>query len=565
MHTRILIIEDDEQLSSTFRRFLKGAGYEVDWAGDYAEGKKLLMGGKYGAVFLDINLNGRLSGIDLLREARECGIDSPVAIITGQPDVASASEAVRNGAFDYLCKPVEKDQLLRVARSAVHLKRVSDEKERYRKNLEAVFRSVRDAIITIDLNMTVTGLNEAADGICLFSRAVLGKKVADLAGECGGACLRAIDTSFRTGEMIDRGKIDCLRSGKRQVLAMRISPLLGHNGECEGAVIVIRDETLIESLERDLRKRRDFHNTLIGKSEKMQDIYDRIEILSDLPTTVLVGGESGVGKELAARALHYAGNRRNMPFIKVDCSALAENLLESELFGHVRGAFTGAIKNKKGRFEMAAGGTIFLDEIGDISPAIQQRLLRVIQEKEFERVGDATPIKVDVRIVAATNKNMKGLVASGVFREDLYYRLKVVEIGMPPLRERREDIQLLTDFFLAEYNQEFGKNIQGISPDVMRGFMEYSWPGNVRELRHTIEHAAILCKHAIISLDDLPPELRKVQSATVYLPAEITTSEASIILQTLRDAKWHKTEVARILGISRQTLYRKLKALGIED
>lgn len=565
MDIKILIIEDDEGLANTFQRILTGAGYRADVAGSYDDGMDFLAKGSYGAVFTDLTLSGEQTGIDLLRKIREDDMDTPIVIITGYPEVASAGEAVRYGAFDYLCKPVEKSQLLRVARSAIRHKSLNDEKERYRKNLEAVFRSVKDAIITVDLDMAITGLNEASKGLCVFTGNVVGKRLNEAALLCGGECLRGVEDALRSGKVLDRGKIDCSFGGKQRVMTMRVSPLVGINGACEGGVLVIRDETLLDSLERDLRKRRDFHNTLIGKSDKMQEIYSLIESLADIQSTVLIGGESGTGKELAVEALHYAGRRKDMPLVKVNCSALSESLLESELFGHVKGAFTGATGFKKGRFESAAGGTIFLDEIGDISPAIQQKLLRVVQEKEFERVGDSTPHKVDVRIIAATNKDLKALAEKGIFREDLYYRLKVVEIRMPPLRERKEDIQLLTEFFIDEFSREFGKNIEGVSADVLRIFMEYSWPGNVREFRHTIEHAAILCKTSFIVPGDLPPELKAFRLSPSLFPAEITSDEASLILQTLRDTKWKKVEVARILGMSRQTLYRKLKDLGIED
>ena len=565
MDTHILIIEDDGLLSATFQRILKGAGYRADVAGDYHAGKERMLRGGYDAILLDINLQGERTGIDLLKEIRRENCDTPVVIITGSPEVATAAEAVRNGAFDYLCKPIEKEQLLRIARTAVRHKALNAELERYRRNLEAVFRSVRDAIVTVNLDMAITDLNEAAYGLCVFSRDAMGKRLDEIAGECCGACLRAVEDTLRSGQMVDRVAFACPIGGEPRVLTMRTSPLVGHGGGCEGAVLVLRDETLLDSLKRDLKKRRDFHNNLIGKSEKMQEIYSRIEMLADVQTTVLIGGESGTGKEVVVEALHYAGKRRDMPLVKVNCSALSENLLESELFGHVRGAFTGALKDKKGRFEMAAGGTIFLDEIGDVSPAIQQKLLRVIQEKEFERVGDTTPVQVDVRIISATNKELKALVENGSFREDLYYRLKVVEVRMPPLRERREDLQLLSDYFLEQFNREFGKTLQGLSPEVMRAFMEYPWPGNVRELKHAIEHASILCKNSVITPGDLPPELRAPRPVPPAFPAEITTDEASTILQTLKDTKWNKTEVARVLGMSRQTLYRKLKELGIED
>ena len=565
MDTRILIVEDDERLAATFKRILDGAGYAADVAADHAGGKELLSRCSYGAVFSDIRFSGMETGIDLLREPGAKNIDTPFVIMTGYPEVATAAEAVRDGAFDYLCKPVEKEMLLRVARAAIRHKSLSDEKERYRRNLEAVFRSVRDAIITVGPDTTITGMNEAADGLCVFTRGALGQRLSTVAVGCSAGCLKAVEETLRSGTVSDRGKLNCTFGGQRKVLTMMVSPLVGSQGGCEGAVLVIRDETLLDSLERDLGKRRHFRNTLIGKSEKMQEIYSLIEALADLPTTVLIGGESGTGKELVAEALHFAGKRRDMPLVKVNCSALSESLLESELFGHVRGAFTGAVGHRKGRFEMASGGTIFLDEIGDISPAIQQKLLRVVQEKEFERVGDSVPVKVDVRILAAANKDMKTLVQNGSFREDLYFRLKVVEIKMPPLRERREDLQLLVDFFLGGFNREHGKAIRGVSPEVMKTFMEYPWPGNVREFKHALEHASVLCLQSVMEPGDLPPEIRDFRSASPRLPADITTDEASVILRTLQAAKWNKAEVARILGMSRQTLYRKLKSLGIED
>jgi two-component system, NtrC family, response regulator HydG len=223
-------------------------------------------------------------------------------------------------------------------------------------------------------------------------------------------------------------------------------------------------------------------------------------------TTVLVNGESGTGKELVAAALHNQGTRRNKPFVKVNCSALSEHLLESELFGHVRGAFTGAVANKIGRFQKADGGTIFLDEIGDISLSMQMRLLRVLQEQEFEPVGDSTPIKVDVRVVAATNQDLAEKVQLGTFRRDLYYRLNVVRLIIPPLRNRQDDIPLLVEHFLEKFSQKFQKTLSAVSREVMELFMRHPWPGNVRELEHILEHAAILCPSTTISADDLPQD-----------------------------------------------------------
>jgi transcriptional regulator with PAS, ATPase and Fis domain len=326
-----------------------------------------------------------------------------------------------------------------------------------------------------------------------------------------------------------------------------------------GAVLVIRDVTLLTNLERELRERHQFQN-IIGKSKKMQDIYSLLEDLADLDTTVLITGESGTGKELIARALHYGGQRTFKPFVTVNCSALTENLLESELFGHVRGAFTGAIRDKQGRFQLADGGTILLDEIGDISPLIQLKLLRVLQEKEFERVGESISHKVDVRVVACTNKDLKEKVQKGEFRQDLYYRLKVMEIALPPLRDRLDDLPLLIEHFCRHFNEQFKKHIDGISDEVMKRFMDYAWPGNVRELQHAMEHAFVLCRGKWITLDHLPAEIRDGDHP-VNQPKDrkkTNTNDVEAILDALSTARWNKTKAARLLGINRRTLHRKI-------
>ena len=264
-----------------------------------------------------------------------------------------------------------------------------------------------------------------------------------------------------------------------------------------------------------------------------------------------------------AEALHHGGVRSNKPLIKVNCSALSENLLETELFGHVKGAFTGAIQDKVGRFQRADGGTILLDEIGDISPSIQLRLLRVLAEKEFERVGDSTPVKVDVRIVAATNQDLREKIRRGEYREDLYYRLRVVELTSPPLRERREDLPLLVDHFLDKFNQQFNKKIVAISADVMKLFMDYPWPGNVRELEHSLEHAFVLCHQSIIGFNDLPPEFKDIAETRTSFLADKKEDDTQAMLQALEKTDWNKAKAARLLGISRQTLYRKIEMYNL--
>ncbi|MHC4661557.1 MAG: sigma-54-dependent transcriptional regulator [Planctomycetota bacterium] len=306
---------------------------------------------------------------------------------------------------------------------------------------------------------------------------------------------------------------------------------------------------------------------IIGRSPQIKEVIDVITRVAPTKATVLITGESGTGKELVADAIHALSPRAKKPLVKVNCASLAETLLESELFGHVRGAFTGAVADKKGRFEIADGGTMFLDEIGDISPAVQIRLLRVLQEKSFERVGGNKTVEVDVRIISASNQDLQAKVASGEFREDLFYRLHVVSVHVPPLRKRVGDVPLLADFFRARFAEENGKDVKGIHPKVMSIMDAYNWPGNVRELEHMIESAVVLARSDIIMPDLLPPTIRKTadKSITVELPmgGSLADAEKLLIRETLSYAGGNKTKAAKMLGIGTRTLYRKLDEYGI--
>jgi PAS domain S-box-containing protein len=437
------------------------------------------------------------------------------------------------------------------------------EKERYRSNLDTIFRSVKDGIVTVNNELMVIEVNEAASSICGFNRDIIGKGFRSQHQNCRGKCLDALEKTIQGKQPVEMYRVECYHKDRPgQVVTVTASPLYDRRNIFSGAVMVVRDETQLDSLERDLKKLRQFGN-IHGKSENMQKIYSLIDDLSSVQTTVLITGESGTGKELVADALHFRGDRSDKPLVKVSCVALSENLLESELFGHVKGAFTGAVYDKVGRFQRADGGTIFLDEIGDITPRIQLRLLRVLQEKVFERVGDSTPIKVDVRIVAATNKDLLEKVRKGEYREDLYYRLKVVEVPLPPLRERTQDIPLLVDLFVAKFNQQFNKSILGVSTDVLKLFMDYHWPGNVRQLEHTLEHAFILCRQSIITLSDLPPDFKNIAGVkTIYLDGG-REDESDEIIRTLEKTQWNKARAARLLGISRKTMYRRMKKYNI--
>lgn len=311
---------------------------------------------------------------------------------------------------------------------------------------------------------------------------------------------------------------------------------------------------------------------LIGNSQAMQNVYKDIGRVADSNATVLIQGESGTGKELVARAIHSNSSRRHKPFIKINCANLPDSLLESELFGYEKGAFTGAGATKMGKFELAHEGTIFFDEIGEISLATQAKLLRAIQEKEFDRVGGTETIKVDVRILAATNRRLKQSVLEGVFREDLFFRLNVVNISIPPLRERKEDIPLLVAHFLAKYNKEFNRQVKGFSEEAKRMLMAYDWPGNVRELENVVERAIIMARGPILLPEDLELTAQEkdnlvwqnISGQNLPLKQIVADVERQVILKALQEHDWCRTSVARALGINRRSLYAKMKELGIE-
>jgi len=319
---------------------------------------------------------------------------------------------------------------------------------------------------------------------------------------------------------------------------------------------------------------------MIGESEPMQDLYRRLPKIAKTNATVLIEGESGTGKEMVAHAIHQLSSREDKPFIRVNCAALAEGVLESELFGHVKGAFTGAVTHQVGRFELAEGGTIFMDEIGEISPATQVKLLRVVQEGEFERVGDSRSIKVDVRMIAATNKDLKQAVETREFRQDLYYRLHVVPILLPPLRERKEDIPSLVNHFINRFNKEMGKRVTQISPEAIKMLMAYDYPGNIRELENIIEHAMVFCTGETLQAEHLHKDLYPVHTVrigtkrpktigrgtvekTPYLEKPLRVMEQGVIVNVLDQTGWNYSQAAQTLNMSRTTLWRKIKKYEI--
>jgi len=581
----ILVVDDQPKNTELLEAHLVPQGYEVVIAASGEEALKILSGSQIDLVLLDVMMP-RMSGFEVLEKIRADKKTRliPVVMVTVLKETGDRIKALEAGCDDFISKPFDRHELLvrvksllrikslhdeveksllHATRTALKYKALNEEKEKYRTNLDAIFRSVRDAIITVDKESVVLALNDAAISLCGYSFDDIGKPFGSLPKICNGQCERILSEAIETGKPVEVDRIEYkIDKHDTRVISIRTYPLIDLQGLLSGSVMVLRDDTHVVNLERALTEHRCFQR-IIGKSQPMQKVYSLIKALANVQTTVLITGESGTGKELVAEALHLAGERSHKPLVKVNCSALSENLLESELFGHVKGAFTGAIRDNMGRFHKADSGTIFLDEIGDISAIIQLKLLRVIEEREFERVGSSTTIGVDVRLIAATNNNLKEKVRLGELREDLYYRLKVVEICLPPLRERPEDIPLLVEHFRSGFNLKFNKTIEAISADVMKAFLAYHWPGNIRELEHAMEHAFILCSQNIITLDHLPPDVMASQQKDPCTP--VLTQEADIlnIREALGKTDWNKAKAARLLGIDRVTLYRKIARYSI--
>ncbi len=592
---RILIVDDEASIRLTFEMFLAREGYsQVTTAATFEEALIAIHDKALDLIISDIVLEGA-RGTDLLRKIREAGIKCPVVMITGFPNLDSAAEAVRYGAFDYISKPVNKETLLRFVRQALlHWELETErlqlikENEKYKRYLEAIFSSVRDAIITLDNDMNIIQINNTAKNWLGYNESSSVTNIKAIPEEMGRIFLHDALQVLKSRAEVREHQIECHKvDGNIRIISLTASPLQDGQEEFSGVVIVARDITLPEPVEsRGVRNR--FHG-YVGSSQVMQSVYKLIENVGKVDTAVLITGESGTGKELAAEALHMESPRRDMSLVKVDCAAISEDLLESELFGHKKGAFTGADRDRPGRLLQADHGTLFLDEIGDISPRMQLRLLRFLQEKTFTPVGQDTPIKVDVRVIAATNVNLIEKVKAGNFREDLYYRLKVVEIKLPPLRDRKGGIPILSYHFLSLFREQLKRNIHGISDQAMSSLSSYSWPGNVRELRHVIERACVLCEGPTISLEHFPEEIRSQQrsqnsrSLTLTAPTTPDTSQNPVpemvilplsqlpyisekdeLIDALKRARGNKSKAARILNIDRSTLYRKMQRLEIQ-
>ncbi|MDD5773446.1 MAG: sigma-54 dependent transcriptional regulator [bacterium] len=439
----ILVIDDDINTVDAIIEGLTADGYTVSSANNGKEALEKINEKEPDLVLTDLMMPG-MNGLKFLKMIKKLYPDITIVIITGFGSVETAVEAMREGAYDYLTKPLRMQDIRRVVSKALEQHSLIIEN----KSLKAE----------------------------LFGKSISSK--------------------------------------------------------------------------------------VIGSSRVFKEILKVVYQIAPTRGTVLITGESGTGKEIIAELIHYNSPRKDKPLVKINCSALPENLIESELFGHEKGAFTGAIKEKPGRFELANGGTIFLDEVGDISPHLQVKLLRVLQEGEFERVGGTETLKVDARLIAATNHDLKDAVEQKKFREDLYYRLNVINIHLPPMREREEDVPLLVNYFLEKYSKENNKDIKAVDDKTMQIFKSYTWPGNVRELENTIEHAVIMCRNNIVTTDCLPQSIqngKKQPDITFSIGTQLEDMEKNAILRTLDFADGNREEAANILGIGVATLYRKLQ------
>jgi len=433
-----------------------------------------------------------------------------------------------------------------------------------------ILDSIADGVFTVDSDLKVTSFNRSAEKITgIKKEEAIGRQCWEVfrASICEKRC--ALKHTMTTGQPVLNQSIYIVNLyGERHPVSISTALLRDEQGHVIGGVETFRDLSVVEELRKELTKRHSFQD-IISKNKEMRRLFGILEQVSDSDATILVEGESGTGKELFAKAIHALSPRKTGPLITINCGSLPDTLLESELFGYEKGAHSTAFKDKPGRLSIADGGTLFLDEIGDISSALQVRLLRVLQDKTYEPLGSTKSLKTDVRVVAATNKNLQSLVEEGKFRQDLFYRINVVKLVLPPLRDRREDIPLLVEHFIRKFSRLSGKEIQGLSSDVFPLLMSHNFPGNVRELENIIEYATVVCKNGTIGIEHLPDFFRNADERRIIQPQESRPSslgemERTYIREALKRNQWNRTATAAEMGIHPTTLWRKMKRLNVE-
>ena len=431
-----------------------------------------------------------------------------------------------------------------------------------------ILESISDGVFTVDHNWTITSFNRAAEEITGVPRdEAIGRHCWEVfrSNMCEGYCAlkRTMDESR---SFVSTATYIINSHRKRIPITVSTSPLVDGSGRILGGVETFRDHSLVEALRKELSARFRMGD-MVSSSPAMQALFNILPKVAESDATVLVEGETGTGKELAARAIHNTSPRANKPFIAINCGALPDTLLESELFGYKAGAFTNAAKDKPGHFAMAEGGTVFLDEIGDTSAAFQAKLLRVLEEKAFQPLGGVKKLDANIRIVAATNKDLVSMVEAGTFRQDLYYRINVVRLQLPPLRDRMEDVPLLVEYFIDKFNKLRGKAVQGVDQEALEALMFHDFPGNIRELENVMEHAFVLCSEGLIGLQHLPGYLSgsaPVRGGHSKADDPVKSAEARVIMDALKRHHYNRKAAAAALGIHKSTLFRKINKLGIQ-
>lgn len=434
------------------------------------------------------------------------------------------------------------------------------------KYLNAVFDSIADGLFTLDDQMRIVTFNRTAQALTGYGEEeAIGRKCNEIfrTDICDTAC--PVREAYRSGEAVLNREYDILDKFNHKIpISVSASVLRNAHGQVVGGVQTFRDLSLMHILKKEIKKKYSFRD-LASRNSVMRGLFDILPDVAASEATVLLNGESGTGKELFAKAIHDLSPRREGPLVVVNCGALPENLLEAEIFGVKRGAFTGAVENRPGRLEMAQGGTLFLDEIGDLPLALQVKLLRVLENKEYQPLGGKTPRKADVRFVTATHRNLDAMVEEGVFRRDLLFRINVLALKIPPLRERTEDIPLLLDIALDRFNKRYGKNIRGYSSEALEIFFKHGYPGNVRELLNVVEQAVILCRNGEIGAEHLPAAFAKsVRHLSEAASSSSDQCPKKLLAEVLERHKGNKTLAARELGVERTTLWRRMKRLGME-
>lgn len=566
---RLLVVSADGAVPECLRQDVNGAGIRVSnvLTRESANAIEFVRPELAKSDVVVLDTRGRRGQAALLTEVL-LSLDSccPVIVLATEEDKDACLDAMRAGASD--CLPYDRITREALARSA----RNAWEKARFRRELyvrDMLLDSIDEGVFTVDRDRRVTTMNRAAERLTGHVRShVVGEHCYDVFKHelCGELCLleEALDSGRTERERIvhtDAGNGDTL------ALGVRMRSMRDTRGEIVGGFATIRDISEIERIREAAREKNNFES-MIATSAAMHDVFALLPSLARTESAVLIEGASGTGKELVARAIHNLSPRRDAPFVAINCAALPETLLESELFGYKAGAFTGATKDKPGRIAAAENGTLFLDEIGDIAPEVQARLLRFLQEKTYQPLGSVTQVHSEARVVAATNRNLPAAIADGSFRADLYYRLRVLCMSLPTLAERPEDIPVLAQAFLQEVCLLQRKSIAGFRQPVMSRLLEHDYPGNVRELRNIVEHAVALCHDEMIDMHDLPGYLQPLHPAPVddgdLVKSSLKRVERAHLEELLRRHRGNRTAVARELGIHTSTLYRKIHALGVE-